>query len=346
MEQPGRRENIHRNSIVIIITCIMTTRRRIYTTLAFSVVMLLPTACGGEQEEGMPASGHIPLILTASINHQAPTRTTEGDDTNVTQFSNTPVNVYLFDGSTAVGTSPMVYSALADGTMTPPTAIGTLYLPDDISSASIYATCPTTAVISNGTVSVTVKDNQQPLANYQASELLFAKATATKAEVSGNVINKTLNFNHLMTKIVVNISLKPATLVLHSIKMANVCRTLTFTPSTYSFASSLTGLSASNSGTANSPCVTILQNATVTSSIDGQTALIAPQHFGTEGTETKFIEIVTESGTAWYSFSGDIDFLPGCTYTINLSVRANSVGMTTVITRDWIKQTKEGALNV
>lgn len=320
--------------------------RLTYRTGVATALLAMLSACGGDHDAQGTAAGEVPLVLTGSIAGQDATRTTDGTATNITNFNNTAINVYLFDGSTAVGDSPMEYTALYDGTMTPPATSGIVCLPDDIDAVSIYGLYPTTAQISGGTVSATVQNSQQALADYQASDLLFAKATASKTEAVGNVITKNLAFNHLMAKIVVNVNLKPNELVLNSIRIANVYRTVTFTPASYTFGSSLTGLTASNKGTTDTPCITILEDASITSAIDNQAALIAPQTFGTVGVETKFIEIITGSGTAWYSFSGDIDFLPGCTYTVNLAVRAGSIGTTTVITTDWIKTTVNSTVNV
>ena len=177
------------------------------------------TACSADHEQTNIGES-AKLVLTGMIGNHSATRASNG---LMESFNNTPVNVYLFDNNgNAVGDSPMEYIVAADGTMTPPNG-NNVYLPDDITEVSAFGFYPTGIQIQeNGTVSLTVVQNQNDNSDYLASDLLFARVDAPKTDAVGNIITKTLNFNHLMAKVVINVTMKPAELTLLKVEIAYV----------------------------------------------------------------------------------------------------------------------------
>ena len=322
-------------------------RQYIHISSVLLTVVAL-TAIVGCSSDDKQADGIVTqLVLKGTIDDHPSTRC--ATTTLMNAFSSTPVNVYLFDNTgAAVGTSPMEYTANSDGSMTPPNG-DNIYLPDNITGVDVYAVYPivstnTTALAqNNGTITHTVQLDQRSDASYLASDLLFAKVHAPKTDAVGNIISKNLVFNHLMTKILVNITMKPKNIKLWGIEIANAYHTVTFTPSTYTFGYSLTGFTNSDKGDATATGRIIINKksdsgdenlADADGKIENQIALIPPQRFGVDEIETNFIRIDTSAGVAWYPINGIVDFLPGCTYTLNLAVRTDAIGTISVV-HDW-----------
>ncbi len=200
----------------------------------------------------------------------------------------------------------------------------TPYFVSSSGTVNIYAAYPASNMAPNGTVTMTVADDQS--SSYTSSDLLYAKSSATKASAAS--VTSNLAFYHMMPKIIVNVTNSTGATI-SSIKLKNICKTLTITPtSTYAFNteataySYYTGKGFETSGTAGDVTV---------GTASGQCALIAPQ---TVAANTDLIEIVTNQGTATFALSAAKDFLPGKTYTAAITISGTSFGLTGTIT-DW-----------
>ena len=311
-----------------------------YSLTALAAAMLV--ACMDGHDEPAP-DGRTRLVLTGTIGRQGNTRAANG---LMDAFSNTPVDVYMYTATERVGSWPLTYTVAADGTMTPPN--GPVYLPDNIDEdgVSVYAIYPSgTTVNADGTVSLTVKSNQNADADYLASDLLFARTDAPKTDAVGNVISKTLTFNHMMAKILINVALQPEGHKLYDIGIANVYRTVSLTPSTYKFDYSLAELT-STQPVGEADLIWVYKSEDGIEGIQNQAALIAPQHFGEANQEKRFICMNTSAGIAWYAISGEVDFLPGCTYQLNLLVHTDAIGTVSVIHSWEIEKNEEKELNL
>lgn len=243
--------------------------------------------------------------------------TRAGSSEHATIAKDEVISVYMPESSV---TSKQTYKANANvssATAMTRTSSSVPYFVAGKNTVNIYGFYPSSTTM-NTTVSHTVNTDQSGDTNYKASDLMFAKTSVAKAAqttVTGN-----LNFAHLMSKIIVNVS-SSTNCTPTSIKLLNVNKTVQFTPSSYTFNnSSISGLNTS-SGVSTSG-ITI-------GTASGCAGLIPPQ---TVAASTNLIQVTTAAGTATFALGAEKTFYPGKTYTVTLTVNTATIGITTTIT--------------
>ena len=262
------------------------------------ILSLLPVAAllmlaGCTADEEADTGGLVPISLTAEIEEVTDGGTRAGTSllnsfSNGDQFGIALTNCVNASGTTLTSTTYSVGTGFAAQPYITAGSTATVkgYYPSSASSATTF----------------TVSDNQTSDANYKASDLMYASATATKASPS-----PTLTFSHKMAKIIVNVTATSGVSSITSVTLNNISRAVTFNSST---------------GEVSSPTT----SGSITMSNNGA-ALIPPQ---TTSAGNNFLTIVTNAGTAYYKLGKT--FSGGSVYTLNINVGLSDIGLTTAIT--------------
>ena len=191
--------------------------------------MVLMTACGAESDMRQGnADLDAPLLLTVSGGTAPAMRAANGLYTAQTGFSGgEKVKVYMKKaGSTAksatydVGT-PYVSGTLKMSDLTLSSGEVALYYPTGASgSASLYGVYPSTS-----TATHTVSYDQRGDDAYMASDLMYARQTASWATLAGKyTLKPNLPFQHQLVKLVVRVVKLPDVWQMQEVKMLNVKR--------------------------------------------------------------------------------------------------------------------------
>ena len=179
-----------------------------------------------EKEDSNGLESSTPILLQS-----APFDSRAGISVQNTQFErNEKINVYIFEklgigevASTIYNNPIEYYTTNLSGAMAPTRTIYPYY-PSNGRNVNMYAVYPN-GVLST-TTSFTVQEDQTLKAYYKASDLMYA--SANDVERSANIIP--LSFNHLMTKVIVELSVptgKDANILNGAIvKLKNVMRTV------------------------------------------------------------------------------------------------------------------------
>ena len=262
------------------------------------ILSLLPVAAllmlaGCTADEEADTGELVPISLTAEIEEVTDGGTRAGTSllnsfSNGDQFGIALTNCVNASGSALSSTTYTVGTGFAAQPYITAGSTATVkgYYPSSASSATTF----------------TVSDNQTSDANYKASDLMYASATATKASPS-----PTLTFSHKMAKIIVNVTATSGVSSITSVTLNNISRAVTFNSST---------------GEVSSPTT----SGSITMSNNGA-ALIPPQ---TTSAGNNFLTIVTNAGTAYYKLGKT--FSGGSVYTLNINVGLKDIGLTTTIT--------------
>ena len=274
---------------------------KIFFAAALSALML--SACSSDDTAlSQPAAeGEVAFQLTSStvqaVAHRAAT------NLNETKLTSGDVSVFI---STNYATQ-YTYTAQSDGSLT---SASTAYYPNDGSEIDIAACYPASASSdASSAATFNVSADQSSDENYIASDLLWAQATG-KSKASGSVA---LAFQHKMAKIIVNVTAGSGVTSIGNITLKNIKRRVSFTASTgvVSAAQEIGG------------------NTDVLIGGNNNAACIPAQTLNGE-----FLTIVTDQGTATYSFTSSKEVVAGNQYTLNITVNRTNVGTTNTVS-DW-----------
>ena len=272
---------------------------KIFFAAALSALML--SACSSDDTAlSQPAAeGEVPVQLTSStvqaVAHRAAT------NLNETKLTSGDVSVFI---STNYATQ-YTYTAQSDGSLT---SASTAYYPNDGSEIDIAACYPASASSdASSAATFTVSENQSSDPQYIASDLLWAQATG-KSKASGSVA---LAFQHKMAKIIVNVTAGSGVSTISTITLKNIKRRVSFTAST-----GVLGTAEEVDGSHTDVIVGGNNNA----------AVIPPQTLSGQ-----FLTIVTDQGTATYSFASAKVVEAGNYYQLNITVNRTNVGVTNTI---------------
>lgn len=278
---------------------------------------LLLMGCASEQEELQP-KGDATISLgynVAEVQTRAATNLNDGFIT-----SGEAVKVLIRKSSAEWGSGTDGYEAAgydflagANGALN---CASTPEWPTDGSSIDIMAYYPSTAT-ETFVVSDIQTDTEAGNTNYKASDLMVAAPVVNQFRTNERL---NLQFHHKMAKVIVKATpAEGSGITLSGIKLVNVKRQVTFTPTAGTISDAVSASEGDD-------------EVTLTVSSTGSAALIPPQTIS-----GRFIEVTTsESEPAYFSVDDKV-FQSGHQYTITLNVNSSNIGTTNAIT-DWTQE--------
>ena len=189
--------------------------------------------------------------------------------------------------------------------------------------------------VTNSTTSFSVLQNQTSTANYKSSDLMYASCAATRSAGAATG-SGSLTFSHRMAKIIVSAAVGAGVNTITDVRIVGGHRTINIsTPQTCALGTTLTDANST------SDYITAYTGGSTGSA--SCAALVVPEAGGFTG---EFLQIITDMGTATYSLSSKV-LASGSAYTfnitakksgltldgtINITVSAAAIGLTTTIT--------------
>ena len=189
--------------------------------------------------------------------------------------------------------------------------------------------------VTNSTTSFSVELDQSSETGYKKSDLMVAMGTVTKTSPTA-----TLVFRHMMSKIIVNVTVGEGITAITGVRIVGGSKTIAIAnPTTNSHTTYLGSVSTATADqiTADADkCVALYNgNYTATTVPLACAALIPSQTVGASAA-TAFLQIVTPAGTATYTLNNKT-FASGVSYTYNITVTAAAIGATADI-NNWVSQ--------
>ncbi len=263
------------------------------------VALLCVTACD-EIEATDPSITQLSgVTFSAQMNALA----TKAADTTFESGDQIAVTAYTSDGSIHQSNVSYSYESSSFTSSSPISYSST------VSELEFRALYPFVEISSDKTTTFSAYTNQSSGTNYTLSDLMFGYAALTSAE------SPQLTFDHLMTKIVVNITYS-------DVDMAGSSTSLTaLTDVEYD----LTSFVSSAVGSAQT--VTMASNGT-----NSYKAIIAPQ---TIDSSAPFGAISTMSGSYEFYVTSATDLQGGSQYTINASIENGEITFDSPIINEW-----------
>ena len=172
--------------------------------IAASAAIILATSCSGHDEEQAVGQGPVPITLTATVVDEPEATRTVGTIPQEGQFPKHTTFYAFFPSGVSIG-----YDTSSCGTVFTTNGSGGThpsrqpYFNDDATEITVSAYYPYSAdgkQVTNTTASFSVETDQTSVANYKASDLLYATATVTKENPTAE-----LNFTHQLSKIIVKV---------------------------------------------------------------------------------------------------------------------------------------------
>ena len=296
--------------------------------LATIALPLLAAACT-EQTDETASDALTPITLTADVGGGPATRASQdllSTDLRSRQFyAYFPDGVTIGSATSAAGTPATVSSAGDRVTLTTQP-----YLQAGLTSARVYAYFPYqpgTLTVTNDGVSVagaaatatfSVQRDQSTDANYVLSDLMAATGVASR---SGASAWARLTFQHLMVKLVFNVSAGQGISSIKSVRL------ISGVPS-YTLADKLrpmTGGTAGGTAFSTSSPLTVYSNAAGARQVTAA-CLVPPQSIAAGN----LLEVETNLGTATYSVPNST-FAGGYTYTVGVTTAAANLDTTTAL---------------
>ena len=291
--------------------------------IAASAAIILATSCSGHDEEQAVGQGPVPITLTATVVDEPEATRTVGTIPQEGQFPKHTTFYAFFPSGVSIG-----YDTSSCGTVFTNNGSGGThpsrqpYFNDDATEITVSAYYPYSAdgkQVTNTTASFSVETDQTSVANYKASDLLYATATVTKENPTAE-----LNFTHQLSKIIVKV--KTA-----FIPEATVSVTLN---NTYTSTALNNGQPVNIPNPFNPATITM---GTVTANTENYaylSAIIIPQ---TLDEETTFITFdVKNYGIISYEIpAGGKQLSSGCSYTYDVTVTRTKVIMETTTISGW-----------
>jgi len=291
-----------------------------YAAATLAAIMLLAACCEADYSEQSAGQPVVLRAMQADAATNATTRT--GASTTLIDGTVLPsglkINGYLTDdndGNAALIGSPTVWTTGSNGVITP--SPQPYYPALAHHTVSAYALYPST--VTSSSTSFSVSATQTSDANYLASDLMYASLSGFTAASASHV----LNFRHLLSKLVVNVTSTTCTIV--TATLTNVARTVALTPATGTLGST------SNSGT-----VAILTGGTALTA--SCAAVVPPQTIAT-GTKVLTLTVTAdgETYTVEYTLSSALKLESGKKYTLSFEVvkKVQSVVISLQSFTDW-----------
>lgn len=281
---------------------------------SFVAAATLLAACNNDESQTAGAD----VISLRSTVANAATRANAGDALQNAQFQagkDIFVEVYK-TGESAAYTSGN-YTTGEDGSMT-----GSLYYPADQKNIDVCAFYP--ASVNSGTTSFSVNASQTTadVANYQASDLMYADKLVDKAKGSTHA----LNFHHALTKIVVNLQADGAGMQPEDVKNMVSAVSINGMRPTANFAIEDGAVGAiTASGTAADIDITGANKF-------NHVGIIVPQAVAAGTT----LFTVTYNGNPFtYAAPADKTFVSGGVYTYNFTLSTQGIKLQSVSITDW-----------
>lgn len=285
------------------------------TQILYAVAVLLFAACTGENQE---TNSRQQLLLSAAPSSAAVgtlTRAASGLYTSQTGFDGTETVKVWFNGAsddyrvTVPGQDHV--STLFKGSLTYPTDLsGTL---------PVYAVYPSTSTTSH-TVASDQSQSETGIANYKASDLMYATATADAAQKDAII---PLAFRHQLVKLNIVVTKAATVGKVTEVRMVNVRRTVAVTPSE----NALTQGAVTTDGD-NDYIVAFNDEQTTT---EAQTySVVFPAQAWDNAT---FLQVTADGLTVGYNLNKS-DWQNGSEYTIRIDIDAPLLNSYVSIT-DW-----------
>lgn len=240
--------------------------------------------------------GSLEVSFTSSITSRATETAFEvGDEIYVSAYDESESvyatdQVYTYDGSLFSSTSPITYKQSGD-------------------KLSFYAVYPNATVSTTKVANFSVAADQSSDSGYADSDLLFAYTGATSSATPE------LTFEHLLTKVVVNIS-SSQTEVIDAVTKINAMQ---------SVECDLTTLATTLKGS--------ITAITMASNGDNSYKVILPPQTITSSSAFASMTINGESFDIYYS--SDIELVAGKEYTISATVDGSSITFGEPVVNDW-----------
>lgn len=280
-------------------------------TIAAAVLSFTSCSSDGTEFNSQQQKKANTITFTSVVNK---TRATEDPQSSNKLSTSSQLAIWAINGSEALtnGNNEQ-YSVDGNGKLTPKTAANTMTWPDG-ATLDFYAYAPySSSYTYNENNAFSVKTDQTSTANYLASDLVLAQNT-NKTYTEGSPVE--LAFNHLMSKISVNITKAAGATV--DLKYAKVSIVNTNTATTFNPSASESIL-----GESSTPAeITLFQgdNTDEPSTVMG---IMVPQ---TIAEATRLIKIQTNTNdasanrTLYAKLSSETVFESGMVYTLNVEI--------------------------
>lgn len=286
------------------------------TAIIFTPILLLLAGCTTDDRINRQDEGLTPVKLTASHGNDitiesSKTRASNGLYSATTGFTGgETVKVYL----NGTSTSSDYTVGVPNGSHVSELSGGLLYYPPT-GAINLFAVYPSTSSASH-----TVAYDQTSDANYKASDLMYAKAAVDQESKSSP---QNLTFSHQLVKLKLNIIKGAGITSVTEVKMNNVKRTVSVSPSISS-----AGIgSATSTGDANGDNILIFSGTNTSSSAQSYTCVFPAQAWS----NTNFISVTADTKTVTYKLDR-ASWTPGSEYELTLNVNAVALETTISIT--------------
>ena len=281
-------------------------------TILYAVLAVTLTACSSDSDPQDIGGREIQLFTQVDGVTRAPDVAADLQDLQFKNGTKISVKVKEDAATPSVDYALALYTADGSGGLSLPTG-EKQYYPANGNGVNIYAYHPA------GAVSVfEVKTDQSSTDNYVASDLMYASL----AGVTSASTNHTLEFSHLLSKIIVQLvqgssvsatDMAAATITVGSDDL--------ITSGTFTAASGTFSPDASGTGT-----ITIATNADT----DAHAASIVPQGMG-----GKKINVTINDVTKSYTIADGVTFQAGYKYTYIISVGATELTLVSTQITNW-----------
>lgn len=293
--------------------------RKIRKNLLYTLFLIMTISAGSCSSDLVLEPNQlsdVPIRLEAGVIESTMTRTAPNTDIQNRAFDGgETISVYIETDETpakTIGIAPITYSTSeAVDNVNALTPDYQAYYPSS-KSVNIYAVYPNTVVPGNDGTTVFTVGSSQTESTYKQNDLMFASLSSQPK--TDRALR--LQFSHKMAKIIVNATAEDE-LVISSVKLKNIKRSVVYTPATGSF------------GTLSNEGDIAFEN--------GGAVLLPPQSIN----DAVFIEVETTLGKT-ASFKTTKTFEEGKEYSISLTVGRINLGLTANIV-DW---TQDGARQV
>lgn len=281
-------------------------------TILYGVLAVTLMACSSESEPQNNSGREIRLFTQVDGETRAADVAADLQDSQFKNGTKISVKVKEDAATPSVDYALALYTADGTGGLSLP-AGEKQYYPANGNGVNIYAYHPA------GAVSVfEVKTDQSSTDNYVASDLMYASLSG----VTSTSANHTLEFSHLLSKIIVQLvqgsSVNGSDMATATITLGNGDLV---TSGTFTAASGLFSPDASGTGT-----ITIATNA----GTDAHAASIVPQSMA-----GKTINVTINEVTKSYTIAEGVTFLAGYKYTYTLQVGTSELTLVSTQITNW-----------
>lgn len=285
------------------------------TQILYAAAVLLFAACTGENQE---TNSRQQLLLSAAPSSAAVgtlTRAASGLYTSQTGFDGTETVKVWFNGASDD------YRVTVPGQDHVSTLFkGSLAYPTDLSGTlPVYAVYPSTSTTSH-TVAADQSQSETGIANYKASDLMYAKATADNTAKDAII---PLAFRHQLVKLNIVVTKSADVEKVTEVRLLNVKRTVAVTPSE----NALTQGAVTTDG--DNDYIVAFNGDQTTTEAQTYSVVFPAQTWDNAG----FLAVMADGLTTGYNLSKN-DWQNGCEYTINIAIDAPLLGSYVSIV-DW-----------